>query len=371
MGAVPAATDVACPLLVTVATDVFSEVQVTCPVIFCVDPSFFMPMAMNCWMAPTGMAGIGVMEDRVAEVTVRVVFPEILPEVAVMVAVPAEMAVAMPLALTVATDVFDEAQVTCGLTSWLVPSENAPRAINCWATPTGVLGLAGIKVMEDRVAEVTVSVVLPEILPEVAVMVAVPAKTDVARPLLLTVATDVFDEVQVTCMLTSWLVPSEYLPVAINCWVVPAGMLGVAGVTIMEDRVAEVTVRVVLPEIFPEVAVMVALPAETQVARPLLLIVATDVFDEVQVTCGRTSWLVPSENAPRAANCWVAPTGVTGDRDMEANGDDDVSPPPPHVVRDTAKDPRNNIVKTSRILFMKTPPKQHIPPHLAPMVNAA
>ena len=116
---------------------------------------------------------------------------------------------------------------------------------------------------------------------------------------------------------------------------------------------------------------MVAVPAETDVARPLLLIVATDVFDEVQVTCGLTSWLVPSENAPRAANCWVTPTGVTGDRNMEANGDDDdVSPPPPHVVRDTAKNPRNNIVKTTWILFMETPPKQHIPPHLAPMVNA-
>ena len=289
MDAVPATMDVAWPLLVTVATDVFSEVQVTIVVIFCVDPSFFMPMAMNCWMAPTGMAGIGVMEDSVAEVTVRVVLPEILPEVAVLVAVPAEMAVAMPLALTVATDVFTEVQVTSVVISWLVPSEYVPAAINCWATPTGVLGLAGIKAMEDRVAEVTVRAVLPEILPEVAVMVAVPAETHVARPLLLIVATDVFDEVQVTCMLTSWLVPSEYLPVAINCWVVPAGMLGAAGVTVMEDRVAEVTVRVVLPEILPEVAVMVAVPAERHVARPLLLIVATNVFDEVQVTCGLTS----------------------------------------------------------------------------------
>ena len=53
------------------------------------------------------------MEDSVAEVTVRVVFPEILPEVAVMVAVPAEVAVARPLPLTVATDVLEECQVTC------------------------------------------------------------------------------------------------------------------------------------------------------------------------------------------------------------------------------------------------------------------
>ena len=40
-------------------------------------------------------------------------------------------------------------------------------------------------------------------LPKVAVMVAVPPEIAVARPLLLTVATDVFDEVQVTCMVMS------------------------------------------------------------------------------------------------------------------------------------------------------------------------
>jgi hypothetical protein len=40
----------------------------------------------------------------------------------------------------------------------------------------------------------------------------------------------------------------------------------------------------VFPEILPEVAVMAAVPTETAVARPLLLIVAIDVFDELQVT---------------------------------------------------------------------------------------
>ena len=74
-------------------------------------------------------------------------------------------------------------------------------------------------------AGVTVRVVFPEILPEVAVMVAVPAATAVARPLLFTVATDVLDELQVTCVVISWVVPSEYVPEAANCLVFPAGML--------------------------------------------------------------------------------------------------------------------------------------------------
>ena len=66
-----------------------------------------------------------------------------------------------------------------------------------------------------------------------------------------------------------------------------------------------VTVRVVLPEILPKLAIMVVLPAATAVARPLLLTVATDGFEELQVTCEVKSFVVPSENVPVAANCWV------------------------------------------------------------------
>ena len=64
-----------------------------------------------------------MLPPEVPEVTVRVVFPEILPEVAVIVVVPTAMAVARPLLLTVATDVLDELQVTWVVISWFVPSE--------------------------------------------------------------------------------------------------------------------------------------------------------------------------------------------------------------------------------------------------------
>jgi hypothetical protein len=74
--AAPAAMAVACPLPLMVATGVLVEVQETAWVISWVDPSEFVPMATNCWVAPTGMDGITAMEDRVAEVTVRVVLPE-------------------------------------------------------------------------------------------------------------------------------------------------------------------------------------------------------------------------------------------------------------------------------------------------------
>jgi len=139
--------------------------------------------------------------------------------------------------------------------------------------------------MKDRGTAVAVRVVLPEILPEVAVIVVVPPEAAVARPVLLTVATDGSDELQMTCVVISNLVVSEYVPVALNCWVAPTSIVGSTGLTTMTDRVAEFTVRVVPPETLPEVAVMVVVPIETAKARPVLSIVATDGLDELQVTC--------------------------------------------------------------------------------------
>ena len=63
----------------------------------------------------------------------------------------------------------------------------------------------------------------------------------------------------------------------------------------MEDRVAAVTVRVVVPGLPLKVAVMVAVPVALAVARPLLLIVAVDVGNELQATWAVMFWLVPSE----------------------------------------------------------------------------
>jgi hypothetical protein len=292
------------PLLSIVATDVSAELQVTCVVISWLVPSAYVPVAVNCketLKVMIGSLGVTDIKTRGTEVTVRFVFPEILPEVAITVVEPAEAAVTKPVALTVATDVSDELQVTCVVISWLVVSEYVPVAVNCWGVPTSMIGLAGVTAMEDRVAEFTVRVVLAEILPEVAVMVVVPIETAMARPVLSTVATDGFDELQVTCVV--WLVPSEYVPVAVNRWGTPAGMLGLGGVTARDNRVAEFTVRVVLAEILPEVAVMVVVPTETAMARPVLSTVATDGFDELQVTCVVMSLLVPLEYVPVAVNC--------------------------------------------------------------------
>ena len=82
---------------------------------------------------------------------------------------------------------------------------------------------------------------------------------------------------------------------AVNCCVFPGARLGLAGITAMEDKVAAVTVRVAVPDLPLKVALMVAEPAATPVASPLLLIVAADVGKALQVTCVVIFWLVPSE----------------------------------------------------------------------------
>lgn len=71
-----------------------------------------------------------------------------------------------------------------------------PVAVSCSVKPLGMAGLVGDIDMEERVSEVTVSVVLPRVLPLLAVMVVVPARKALAKPLLFTVATEVFEEVQ-------------------------------------------------------------------------------------------------------------------------------------------------------------------------------
>ena len=119
-----------------------------------------------------------------------------------------------------------------------------------------------------------------------AVMIEIPAPTDVDKPLLVIVATAILEELQVTWVLISKLVPSENAPVAVNCWVIPAGvlgMLGLAGLSDMEVRVAKVTVMIVIPEMAPEAAVIMAVPRPIPMTKPVLPTVATESLDELQV----------------------------------------------------------------------------------------
>ena len=76
-----------------------------------------------------------------------------------------------------------------------------------------MLGLAGVTAMDTSVAVVTVSVVDPDIPPDVAVTVVEPAAAEVANPLepaaLLIVAAPVLDEFQVIAVVRFCVVLSE------------------------------------------------------------------------------------------------------------------------------------------------------------------
>jgi hypothetical protein len=70
-------------------------------------------------------------------------------------------------------------------------------------------------------------------------MPEVPTARPVAIPLLLIVEEDGFDEAQMTCVVISLVVASEYVPKALNCCVAPTGIPGFVGVTDIEVRVTE------------------------------------------------------------------------------------------------------------------------------------
>jgi hypothetical protein len=84
-----------------------------------------------------------------------------------------------------------------------------------------------------------VIVAFPAIEPELAEIVAVPCALEDARPPVLTVATFGAEELQITALVTSLLLPSLNDPLAANCWLRPNARLAVPGVIVMLDNVAE------------------------------------------------------------------------------------------------------------------------------------
>src|SRR4030067_855370 len=129
-----------------------------------------------------GLVGVTSMDARVAAVTVRVVTPESPPNEAVMEAVPLDAPVARPAAVIVAAAV-EELQVADAVMSCLVVSEKMATDLNCRVAPGAMVELVGETGRDARVPAVTVRVALLDtMLPEVAVMEAVPLDAPVATP---------------------------------------------------------------------------------------------------------------------------------------------------------------------------------------------
>ena len=83
-----------------------------------------------------------------------------------------------------------------------------PVAVNCWFVPNAIDGFAGVIAIETRAALVTVRVVDPLTVPELAAIVVVPVPAPVASPALEMEATPSRDEFQVTVPVMFCVLPS-------------------------------------------------------------------------------------------------------------------------------------------------------------------
>src|ERR1039458_9637300 len=146
--------------------------------------------------------------------------------------------------------------------------------------------------------------------PEVALIVAVPTALATAAPVGLTLAIADPDELHVAVFVRFCVLPSLYVPVAMNCCVSPAAIEALAGVTVTEARTGEVTVSVAVPCTVPEAAAIVVLPTIKPLARPAALIVATGSADELHVTDEVKACVLPSLYVPVAENCSGRPAGT-------------------------------------------------------------
>jgi hypothetical protein len=166
----------------------------------------------------------------------------------------------------------------------LVAFAGAIVAANCCVPPIRIEAVVG-----DTLTPVTrigltvmteVAVKLPSAV--VTVMVAVPTDTPVISPVALTVATAVLLLLQVTL----WFVAFAGAIVAANCCVPPINMEAVVGLTVTPVTRIGLTVMTEVAVKLPSavVTVIVAVPTDTPVTRPVELTVATAVFELLQVT---------------------------------------------------------------------------------------
>jgi hypothetical protein len=226
-----------------------------------------------------GFAGVIAMLTSVADVIVSDAPLLVTPAyVAVIVALPVLPPVATPLALIEAADE-DDCHETCVVRSCVELSVNVPVAVNCCLVPAAIDAVAGVTLIELSVAGVIVMDTDCVIVPDVAVTVALPCPTPVATPLFETETTLLDDDAQLIDEVRSCVEPSEYVPTAWNCTVVPTAIDGFDGVIATETSVAGVIVIVVLAVALPYVAVTVAEPVELPVARPFA--VTLTAFDEL------------------------------------------------------------------------------------------
>ncbi|KAF5036330.1 hypothetical protein DSECCO2_576170 [anaerobic digester metagenome] len=158
---------------------------------------------------------------------------------------------------------------------------------------------------------VTVTVAPAEMVPAVAVTIAVPAARAVKSPLASMVPTVALPLSQATSTPVMTL-PNWSRTVASNATVLLTVTVGVSGVMVISVATGPpgspaFTVTVAVPDTLPAVAVTVALPAAFAVKRPVSSMVPTVALSLVQVNVTPDS-LSPNWSRASAENGSVSPT---------------------------------------------------------------
>ena len=78
----------------------------------------------------------------------------------------------------------------------------------CWVPLGATVAVAGVTAIDTSGAGFTVNAVLPVMVPEVALIVVVPAVIPVARPVVLTIATAGLLEIQLAVEVRTLVLPS-------------------------------------------------------------------------------------------------------------------------------------------------------------------
>jgi len=123
--------------------------------------------------------------------------------------------------LIVATLVFEELQFTESVISTWIPSSSVPTALYCWVSPELIEEFVGVISMETRFATVTLTLVEPLMVAEVAVTVALPGSLPLIKPGEETVKTAALLDDQLTEPVIFFVLPSSYVPVAVICRLLP------------------------------------------------------------------------------------------------------------------------------------------------------
>jgi hypothetical protein len=111
---------------------------------------------------------------------------------------------------------------------------------------------------------------------------------------LLIVASSGLVTLQCTEVVTSRVLPSVSVAVAVNACDSPAAIVTEPGLIEIETIVAGVTLTLRLPEIAPRVAVTVLLPTPSPVTSPVTFTVATDGEEDIHETVAERSCVLPS-----------------------------------------------------------------------------